>query len=135
MNSAEISEKLEELKAATLKELLSIFEAKGITSLNMYEYWSMANTDRYTFYDTDNDGYGVALFVDKLYLNSNGDGIVLDMLTADDSDWGEWTEDNLTAVEMNYVLAMVEEIVEVAEEEYNGRFMKADEDFDDLEEE
>lgn len=124
-------EQLSEIGKEILNTLLSTLKERGIKSINLYEYWSERNTDRYCFFDTDNDGYGVSLYVDKLYVTD--DGIELKMLDTDDGDWAEWDEENLTATERYYLLVMVEQILEVADEEDNGRVLTADETFDDWE--
>jgi len=124
-------EQLSEIGKEILNTLLSTLKERGIKSINLYEYWSERNTDRYCFFDTDNDGYGVALYVDKLYVTD--DGIELKMLDTDDGDWADWDEENLTTTERYYLLVMVEQILEVADEEDNGRVLTAEETFDDWE--
>lgn len=124
-------EKLSEIGKEILGTLLSTLKERGIKSINLYEYWSERNTDRYTFYDTDNDGYGVALYADKLYVTE--DGIELKMIDGEDADWADWDEENLGATERYHLLDMVEQILKVADEEDNGRVLTADETFDDWE--
>ena len=124
-------ERLAEIGKEILDTILAHLKERNITSINLYEYWSERNTDRYCFYDTDNDGYGVSLYVDKLYVTN--DGIELKMLDTDDGDWADWDEENLTTTERYYLLEMVEQILEEADEEDNGRVLKADETFDDWE--
>lgn len=123
--------KLSELGKEILDTILATLKERGIKSINLYEYWSERNTDRYTFYDTDNDGYGVALFADKLYVTE--DGIELKMLDTDDCDYCDWDEENLGAAERWYLLDMIEQILEEADEEDNGRVLEANETFDDWE--
>lgn len=124
-------ERLAEIGKEILDTILATLKERNIKSINFYEYWSERNTDRYSFYDTDNDGYGVALYVDRLYVTE--DGIEMKMLDTNDNAWADWDEENLTADERYYVLRMLEEILEVADEEDNGRVLTADEDFDDWE--
>ena len=124
-------EKLAEIGKEILDTILAHLKERNITSINLYEYWSERNTDRYSFYDTDNDGYGVSLYVDKLYVTE--DGIELKMLDTNDNAWCDWDEENLTTTERYYLLEMLEQIFEEADEEDNGRVLKADETFDDWE--
>lgn len=131
MKAENYLEQLSEIGKEILNTLLSTLKERGIKSINLYEYWSERNTDRYCFFDTDNDGYGVSLYVDKLYVTD--DGIELKMLDTDDGDWADWDEENLTTTERYYLLVMVEQILEVADEEDNGRVLTADETFDDWE--
>ena len=126
-------ERLAEIGKEILDTIISTLKERNIKSINLYEYWSERNTDRYSFYDTDNDGYGVSLYVDKLYVTE--DGIELKMLDTDDGDWADWDEENLTTTERYYLLEMIEQILEEADEEDNGRVLGADETFDDWEEE
>lgn len=125
--------RLSEIGKEILDTILSTLKERNIKSINLYDYWSERNTDRYCFYDTDNDGYGVSLYVDKLYVTKNG--IELKMLDTDDGDWGDWDEENLTTTDRCYLLDMIEQILEVADDEDNGRVLKANETFDDWEEE
>lgn len=123
--------KLSELGKEILDTILATLKERGIKSINLYEYWSERNTERYTFYDTDEDGYGVALFVDKLYVTE--DGIELEMLDTDDCARTTWDEENLSPTERYYILTMVEQILEVADSEDNGKVLTAEESFDELE--
>ena len=125
------SERLAEIGKEILDTILAHLKERNITSIKLYEYWSERNTDRYTFYDTDKHGFGVSLYVDKLYVTE--DGIKLKMLDTDDNAWCDWDEEYLTATERCYLLEMIEQILEKADEEDNGRVLKADEIFDDWE--
>lgn len=122
---------LAEIGKQILDTILSELKERNIKSINLYEYWSERNTERYTFNDVDGDGYGVALYVDKLYVTE--DGIELKMLDTNDCEWADWDEENLSTTERYYLLDMVEQILEEADEEDNGRVLGADESFDDWE--
>lgn len=124
-------ELLAEIGKQILDTILSELKERNITSINLYEYWSERNTERYTFNDVDGDGYGVALYVDKLYVTE--DGIELKMLDTNDCEWADWDEENLSTTERYYLLDMIEQILEEADEEDNGRVLGADETFDDWE--
>ena len=124
-------ELLAEIGKQILDTILSELKERNITSINLYEYWSERNTERYTFNDVDGDGYGVALYADKLYVTE--DGIELKMLDTNDCEWADWDEENLSTTERYYLLDMIEQILEEADEEDNGRVLGADETFDDWE--
>ena len=124
---------LSEIGKEIFNTLLSTLKERGIKSINVYDYWNERDTDWYYFYDTDKNGYGVALFVGKLYVTD--DGIELKMIDTDECELVDWNECNLTVIERCYLLEMIEQILEVADEEDNGRVLKADETFDDWEEE
>lgn len=133
MNKSEkFLERLSEIGKEILDTILALLKERNIKSINLYAYWSERDVDRYTFYDVDNDGYGEALYIDKLYVTEvPEDGIELKMLNTDDESWDDWDEENLSANDRCYLLDMIEQILEVADEEDNGRVLGADEDFDD----
>lgn len=122
-----------EIGEEILNTLLSTLKERGIKSINVYDYWNERGTDWYYFFDTDKDGYGVALFVGKLYVTD--DGIELKMLDSNECEWTDWNESNLTAIERCYLLEMIEQILEVADEQDDGRVLNADETFEDWGEE
>ena len=124
-----ILRELSNLGNEAIETILSLLKERKVKSINLYEYWSERNANRYTFYDVDDDGYGVALYVDKLYVTE--DGIELKMLNTDDCEWGEWDEESLSATDKCYLLEMVEEALEIADDEDEGRVLGADESFDD----
>lgn len=127
--SIKFLDKLYSLKLEILETILSLLKERNIKSINLYEYWSERNVDRYTFYDVDEDGYGVALYVDKLFVTN--DGIELKMLDTDDCGLDDWDKENLSATEMCYLLEMVEQVLEIADDDDEGRVLGADESFDD----
>ena len=123
--------KLSEIGKEIIETIVSELKRRGIKSINLYEYWSERNVDRYTFHDVDNDGYGVVLYVDKLYVTD--DGVEMKMLDTDDCEWADWDEENLSTTDRYYLLDMVEQVLNEADEEDNGRVLGADESFDDWE--
>ena len=122
-----------EIGEEILNTLLSTLKERGIKSINVYDYWNERGTDWYYFFDTDKDGYGAALFVGKLYVTD--DGIELKMLDSNECEWTDWNESNLTAIERCYLLEMIEQILELADEQDDGRVLNADETFEDWGEE
>ena len=130
---------LDFVRQEILRAIFDLLDSRKITSVNLYEYWANDYTDRCLFFACDDDGYGRALYVDTLTIKKNSDGsrsLILEMKDTDDYKFAEWDETDLfEASQMNYLLSMLEDIVEFADEENNGRVLKADETFDDLEEE
>ena len=122
-----------EIGEEILNTLLSTLKERGIKSINVYDYWNERGVDWYYFYDVDKDGYGVTLFVGKLYVTK--DGIELKMLDSNECEWTDWNEGNLTAIERCYLLEMIEQILELADEQDDGRVLNADETFEDWGEE
>ena len=128
------ADKFSELRKEICDTIIALLKERKVESINLYAYWSERNTTRYTFFDVDSDGYGVGLYIDKLRFDEKlGDLIELEMLDTNDNSYSTWDFGFLSAVEMNYLLQMLEEIFEEADEEDGGRILKADEEFDDWE--
>ena len=137
--STNFTDALNKVREEILNAIFALLDSRNITSVNLYEYWANDCTDRCLFFACDDDGYGRALYVDTLTIKKNRDGsrsLILAMKDTDDYDFAEWDETDLfEASQMNYLLSMLEDIIEYADEENNGRVLTADETFDDLEEE
>lgn len=116
---------------AAIKNLLS---ERKIESINCYAYWSERNCDRYLFYDVDDDGYGIALYVDKIRTDEKGD-LCFEMMDLNDTPISDWDLTMFDASNTNYLYDMILSIIEEADEEDNGRVLTADEEFDDWEDE
>ena len=126
--------KLSELYKQICDTIIALLKERKVESINLYAYWSERNCMRYTFHDVDSDGYGVALYIDKLIFDEKlGDLIELEMLDTNDSSYSTWDLSFLSPSEANYLLEMLEDIFEEADEKDNGRVLKADEEFDDWE--
>lgn len=133
--SGEYEKKMNELRTEILNDIFALLEERNVESINMYEYWATADVDRCLFFDCDDDGYGVALYIDTLYFDKNAEfKLTLKMNDENDCHYADWDESNLFEVtQMNYLLSMLEQIVENADEYLlKGRILKADETFDDI---
>ena len=133
--SCEYEKKMNELRTEILNDIFALLEERNVESINMYEYWATADLDRCLFFDCDDDGYGVALYIDTLYFDKNAEfKLTLKMNDENDSYYETWNESNLFEVtQMNYLLSMLENIVENADEYLlKGRILKAYETFDDI---
>ena len=135
--STNFTDALNKVREETLNAIFALLDSRNITSVNLYEYWANNYTDRCLFFVCDDDGYGRALYVDTLIVKKNSDGsrsLILGMKDTDDYNFAEWDETDLfEASQMNYLLTMLEDIIEYADEENNGRVLKAEETFDDWE--
>jgi hypothetical protein len=135
--STNFTDALNKVREEILNAIFALLDSRNITSVNLYEYWANDCTNRCLFFTCDDDGYGKALYVDTLTVKKYSDGkrsLILAMKDTDDYEFAEWDETDLfEASQMNYLLTMLEDIVEYADEENNGRVLKADETFDDWE--
>lgn len=125
------------LRKEILNAIFALLDSRNITSVNLNEYWANDYTDRCLFFTCDDEGYGRALYVDTLTVKKNSDGtrsLILAMKDTDDYQFADWDETDLfEPSQMHYLLTMLEDIVEYADEEDNGRVLTADETFDDWE--
>ena len=135
--STNFTDALNKVREEILKAIFELLDSRNITSVNLYEYWADDHTDRCLFFTCDDDGYGKALYVDTLTIKENQDGtrsLILAMKDTDDYEFADWDETDLfEPSQMNYLLTMLEDIIEYADEENNGRVLTADETFDNLE--
>lgn len=129
------SNELNELREKILNAVYELLNERKIKSINMYAYWDEAQLDRCLFFQCDDDGYGRALYINSLKYIKKEKRIELDMYDVDDSPYATWDESDLfEASQMNYLLSMLEDIIEWADEENEGKILKAGETFDDWEE-
>jgi len=71
------------------------------------------------------------MYVDTLRFD--GDNLWLEMNDLNDCGAAVWDETNLDAVSAKYLLDLLEEICEYADENNDGKFCEADVDLDELE--
>lgn len=131
--SEKFLEKLSEIREQIIEAIRTLIKERNIKSINFYEYWSEKKLGQYLFYDTDDDGYGMALYIESLEYNEKTNDVCLEMKDVDDYNQGSWDFDNLNAMECQYLLTMLEDIIETADDEDNGHILSKDESFDDLE--
>lgn len=135
--STNFTDALNKVRQEILNAIFALLDSRNITSVNLYEYWANDYTDRCLFFTCDDEGYGKALYVDTLTIKEYSNGsrnLILAMKDTDDYEFAEWDDTDLfEPSQMNYLLTMLENIVEYADEEDNGRVLKADETFDDWE--
>ena len=135
--STNFTDALNKVREEILNAIFALLDSRNITSVNLYEYWANDHTDRCLFFTCDDEGYGRALYVDTLTVKENSDGtrgLILKMKDTDDYEFADWDETDLfEPSQMNYLLSMLEDIVEYADEENNGRVLTAVETFNNLE--
>lgn len=133
--STEYEKKMNAIRMDILNDIFALLEERNIESINMYEYWATADLDRCLFFDCDDSGYGVALYINTLSYDKNAEHkLSLEMYDLNDYRYDTWDETDLFEVtQMNYLLSMLENIVENADEYLlKGRILKAYETFDDI---
>ena len=114
--------------------LIRCLNDRNIDSINVKAYMDEDMIDWYCFPQTDKNGYGVMVKIDTL--RKTDKGWVADVVDEDDEDWDtlDVSRNNFGASELIDILGIVEGIFAVADEDYNGKVLAADEDFDDIEE-
>ena len=91
----------------TYDAIRSLVEKMGGTICTQY-YHNECDTTRYTFYETNGDGYGVELFVDRVF-TENGK-LYFAMSDTEDSYETEWALTDFNASNAHYLLQDLEEI-------------------------
>ena len=102
-------------------------------SINL-DYYSVNGTvDRYNFLGVDGNGYGRALAI--FSIEKDGEDFIFNMADEDGDGYEERNLADFNAVEVVWILDMLEQTFEVIDENYNGKFLsKYDYDYDDEEE-
>ena len=102
---ADLSSIREELKQ-TIKEAIKQLGGKVCAAY----YHAQEDCDRYTFYDTNNDGYGIELFVELI--NTDDDGEPSFSLSDSESTYSvEWTLEEFDTSNLIYLLEDIEGIM------------------------
>lgn len=134
--SQKFFEALSDIRAEILNAIYALLDERKIESINLYAYWSEKDLDRNLFFTCDDDGYGRALYIEKLYYKNDGThkSLLLIMYDVNDYRFCDWDETDLfESSQMYYLLSMLEDIVECADEDDEGRILKAEEEFGDWE--
>lgn len=88
-------------------------------SVNIEYYRAEDCVDSYYFLDFGRDGYGRGIMIDSIERKPNGD-YIFNMVTEDGDDWNERELSDFNAVELAWILEILEQTFDVIEEEYNG---------------
>lgn len=108
-----------------LNELLAINERVKSSIINLIEklggkicmeyYHTECDCDRYTFYNTDNDSFGIAYYVTDIYTE---DGVPYFKLADGEGGYEtDWTLEFFTSSELVYLLMDIEGVANYVEEE------------------
>ena len=114
------------------KALIETLNNRGVESINVKTYTDNDLIDWLYFPQTDKNGYGVNVKIDTIRKNEKGKWVV-DVVNEDDDDWGtlELTIWNFDCSGLIDILGLVENIFNIADENYNGKVYAAGEDIGD----
>lgn len=125
---------LEDNAIDAIRELLNEKLGKG-KSINLDYYCVEDSVVRYNFLDIDSDGYGKGLVIDGVELDKNGEPTFA-MIDEDGDGWGERELADFNAVELVWILEMLEDAFETINDLYDGVVLPKDcFDYDEIEEE
>ena len=103
-------------------------------SINLDYYCVEDSVVRYHFLDIDSDGYGRGLVIDGIELDKNGEPTFA-MVDEDGDGWGERELADFNAVELVWILEMLEDAFETINDLYDGVVLPKDcFDYDEIEE-
>ena len=113
------------------KALIETLNKRGVESINVKTYMDNDLIDWLCFPQTDKNGYGVNVKIDTIRKNEKGEWVA-DVLDEDDEDWGtlELTIWNFDCSALIDILGIVEEIFDIADEDYDGKVCAAGEDIE-----
>ena len=108
------SEMLENVRTQIHDAIRELIEKMGGEICTEW-YHNERDCTRYTFFDVNNDGYGVELFVDKIFTENGEPYFVL--RDSEDGYESEWELADFNASNALYLLQELEEIAECANDE------------------
>lgn len=132
MKSEELQQQVSAIGEKAVKELKRLLGKNKIETLNITPYITERSVTGYTYLSVDKDGYGLGSQADTLSYDKKRDEVTVTMTSDDDSEMEVGT-DELTDIEKIYLLATVEQIISLHEED-GEPLLKAGEDFEDYEE-
>lgn len=101
-----------------IRGLLNEKLGKG-KSINLDYYCVEDSVVRYNFLDIDGDGYGKGLVIDGIILDNDGEPTFV-MADEDGDGWGERELSDFNAVELVWILEMLEGAFETINDLYDG---------------
>jgi hypothetical protein len=113
-NSSYYADMLGKVREQIVAEALSLIEKLGGNICVSY-YHSEVGLDRYTFFETDDDGYGRELFIESITTNPEGE-VEFCLSDSEDCYSPTWDISNFTATESLYLLYELEAIAGYVEE-------------------
>ena len=128
-NYASLCEKFAALNQKAQKALIETLNKRGVESINVKTYMDNELIDWLCFPQTDKNGYGVNVKIDTIRKNEKGKWVA-DVVNEDDDDWGtlELTPWNFDTSGLIDILGIVENIFNIADEDYDGKVYAAGED-------
>ena len=132
VNYKSLCEEFATLNQKAQKALIETLNKRGVESINIKTYTDNDLIDWLYFPQTDKNGYGVNVKIDTIRKNEKGEWVV-DVVNEDDDDWGtlELTIWNFDCSGLIDILGLVENIFNIADEDYDGKVYAAGEDIED----
>lgn len=132
-----LCEEYQGLAEKTHKALIELLNKRGIESINVKEYMNEDVIDYFTFPQSDKNGYGVnarIATIRKGKVIEEKEGWVADLEDEDADEFNtlDITTYNFGASELIDIYGIVEEIFDVADTDYDGRVLSANETFEDI---
>lgn len=115
---------------STLNNMLN---NRGVETINVMAYIDADMLDICpSFSQTDKNGYGVNVTLKLIHKDKNGDWVV-DVVDEDYDDWDTLNFDqwNFDAGALIDVIGVIEEIFEIADDQYNGKVLGVGENFEE----
>ena len=134
-NYASLCEKFAALQSKANTALIETLNKRGVESINVKTYTDNDLIDWLYFPQTDKNGYGVNVKIDTIRKNEKGKWVA-DVVNEDDDDWGtlELTTWNFDCSGLIDILGLVENIFNIADENYDGKVYAVGEDIEDKDE-
>ena len=123
------------LSKKAYKALMDALNERGVLSINVKAYMENELIDWFTFPQTDKNGYGVNVKIDTIKKSDKGEWVADVVEAVSDGDFNTLAIDqwNFGASELIDILGIVECIFAVADDEYNGKVLAENENFEEEE--
>ena len=132
MCSDRFYEKLCSVGVEVKTAILDLLNSHNIDSIEISTYVKEGYIPNYIFYDMDNNGYGIAYNLEYIKKDNKGVGYVFGLTTNDGDMYTENVLHDFNAVELVYLLTMLEELFKNTDEN-DVPIKKIGEYFDDWE--
>ena len=111
-----------------------LHERLGVNGSMNLDYYCKNYCEKYDFLAINNGGYGKAVHIDTIEIDNNGEP-TFNMIDEDEYDWDERELGDFNAVELYWVLTMLEGAFEVIDDMHKGVVLpKGCFDYDEIEE-
>ena len=129
LKSTKFEEKFLNLRNELKEAIFEILKKYKIESINFTPYLGEGYITNYAFFDTNKDGNGECLELCTLAVKKD-DNIIFEFDTNYGDSWGDRTISDMSTEELFYILEMIEEVIDFADED-TEEILKIGEDFDD----